>query len=63
MVAIREASKHDWETVWEIFRTVVAAGDTYVFAPETPREEALTYWFQPGTRTYVAESEGRVVGT
>jgi ribosomal protein S18 acetylase RimI-like enzyme len=63
MVAIREASKHDCDTVWEIFRTVVAAGDTYVFAPETPREEALTYWFQPATRTYVAESEGRVVGT
>ena len=63
MVAIREASEHDRDAVWEIFRTVVAAGDTYVFDPEIPREEALAYWFHPGTRTYVAESEGRVVGT
>ena len=63
MVAIREASKHDRDAVWEIFRTVVAAGDTYVFDLEIPREEALAYWFHPGTRTYVAESEGRVVGT
>jgi ribosomal protein S18 acetylase RimI-like enzyme len=63
MVAIREASRQDRDAVWEIFRTVVAAGDTYVFDPEIPREEALAYWFHPGTRTYVAESEGRVVGT
>ena len=62
MVAIREALEHDRDAVWEIFRTVVAAGDTYVFDLEIPREEALAYWFHPGTRTYVAESEGRVVG-
>jgi L-amino acid N-acyltransferase YncA len=63
MVTIREASGHDREAVWEIFRAVVAAGDSYVFDPEIPREEAFAYWFHLGTRTYVAESEGRVVGT
>jgi GNAT superfamily N-acetyltransferase len=63
MVAIREASGNDRDAVWEIFRAVVAAGDTYVFDPEIPREEAIAYWFKPGTRTYVAECEGRVVGT
>ena len=63
MVAIREASGHDRDAVWEIFRAVVAAGDTYVFDPEIRREEAYAYWFHRGTRTYVAESEGRVVGT
>jgi L-amino acid N-acyltransferase YncA len=35
----------------------------YVFDPLTPREEALAYWFQPGTRTYVAERDGQIVGT
>jgi ribosomal protein S18 acetylase RimI-like enzyme len=63
MVAIRAASGQDRDAVWEIFRAVVAGGDTYVFDPEIPREQALAYWFHPGTRTYVAESEGRVVGT
>jgi ribosomal protein S18 acetylase RimI-like enzyme len=63
MVAIREASRHDRDAVWEILRAVVAAGDTYVFDPEIPREEALAYWFHPGTRIYVAESEGRILGT
>jgi L-amino acid N-acyltransferase YncA len=63
MVAIRQASARDRDAVWEIFRAVVATGDTYVFDPEIPLEEALAYWFHPGTRTYVAESDGRVVGT
>ena len=63
MITIREASEHDRDAVWEIFHAVVAPGDTYVFDPDIPREDALAYWFQPGTITYVAESDGRVVGT
>jgi ribosomal protein S18 acetylase RimI-like enzyme len=63
MLTIREASDPDRDAVWEIFHAVIAGGDTYVFAPETPRDDALAYWFQPGTRSYVAESGGRVVGT
>jgi L-amino acid N-acyltransferase YncA len=63
MLAIREASTHDNDPIWEIFRAVVATGDSYAFDPEIPREEGLAYWFHSGTRTYVAESEGRVVGT
>jgi ribosomal protein S18 acetylase RimI-like enzyme len=63
MIVIREASGHDQDAVWEIFHAVVAGGDTYVFDPQTPRDEALDYWFHHGTCTYVAESGGRVVGT
>lgn len=63
MVTIREASDHDRDAVWEIFRAVVADGDTYAFEPDTPRDEALAYWFQPGARTYVAEDAGPIVGT
>ena len=63
LISIREATEQDREAVWEIFHAVVAGGDTYVFEPETPREEAFDYWFHRGTRTYVAEGVGRVVGT
>jgi L-amino acid N-acyltransferase YncA len=63
MVIIREATDRDRDAVWEIFHAVVAGGDTYVFDPETPREEALAYWFAGGVRTYVAERDGRVAGT
>ena len=63
MLTIREADNQDADAIWQIFRAVVAGGDTYVFAPDTPREEALAYWFTPTTRTYVAVIASRVVGT
>jgi L-amino acid N-acyltransferase YncA len=63
MLTIREASNDDADAIWEIFRAVVAPGDTYVFEPDTPRDEALAYWFTPTTRTYVIESNSNVVGT
>jgi L-amino acid N-acyltransferase YncA len=59
----REALEPDRDAVWRIFHAVVADGDTYVFDPETPRDEALAYWFHPTVRTYVAENDGQVVGT
>ena len=30
--------------MWRIFHEVVAAGTTYVFAPDTSREDALAYF-------------------
>jgi L-amino acid N-acyltransferase YncA len=63
MVEIRAATAADRDAIWSIFREVVAARDTYAFDPEISRQDALTYWFQANTRTYVAESSGRVVGT
>jgi L-amino acid N-acyltransferase YncA len=63
MLMIRQASDEDADAIWGIFHTVVAHGDTYVFEPDTPRQEALAYWFTPTTRTYVAESNSIVVGT
>lgn len=48
--------------MWPIFQAVVATGTTYVFAPETPRDEACAYWFGPGIRCFVAEDAGRIVG-
>jgi L-amino acid N-acyltransferase YncA len=63
MVTIRPASDRDRDAVWSIFHAVIAEGDTYVFDPATPRDEALAYWFQAGAQSYVAELEGRVVGS
>ncbi len=59
---IRPASESDGEAIWAIFHAVVAAGDTYTFAPDTPREEALAYWFQRRARIFVAESASRILG-
>ena len=52
---IRPATEADRDAIWNIFREVVAAGDTYALDPNISREDALAYWFAPGTHTYVAE--------
>jgi len=55
MLNIRQATDTDRDAIWKIFHEVVSAGDTYVFDPNTSREEALGYWFRADTHTYVAE--------
>ena len=62
-LTIRPAEDRDRGRVWEIFRATVAPGDSFVYDPKTPREEAMASWFAPGTRTYVAEKDGEVVGS
>jgi L-amino acid N-acyltransferase YncA len=62
-VELRPATAADGDAIWDIFHAVVARGDTYVFAPDTPRAEALAYWLNPSARCFVAESAGRIVGT
>lgn len=57
---IRLATERDRAAIFEIFREVVAAGDTYALDPNISREDALAYWFAPATHTYVAE--GNVLG-
>ena len=63
MMKIRTATESDHDAVWNIFQEIVAAGDTYAFDPKMSRQEALAYWFRADTHTYVAEKDGRVVGT
>jgi len=48
--------------MWRIFQAVVAGGDTYVFAADTPRADALEYFTGSGITSRVAEWDGRVVG-
>ena len=60
---IRAVTNADHDAIWKIFHEIVSAGDTYALDPKMSREEALAYWFRADTRTYVAEKNGRVVGT
>jgi L-amino acid N-acyltransferase YncA len=60
---IRPATNADYDAIWNIFHEIIAAGDTYAFDPQMPREEALAYWFRADTHTYIAERNGGVVGT
>ena len=63
MPDIRAATDTDKPEIWKIINAVISRGDTYVFEPETPRDEMLDYWFAPEKHVYVAEEEGKIVGT
>lgn len=60
---IRAANPADREPVWEIFRRVIADGDTYVFDPSTPKQDLEKHWFANYMQTFVLEREQQVVGT
>lgn len=62
-LCIREAKISDFERIWPIFRTIVAAGDTYGFTPDTSEEEARRLWMHLPRKTFVAERDGKVLGT
>ena len=55
MLNIRDATDSDLDPIWEIFREVITAGETYPLDPNTSREDALAYWYQRDAHVYVAE--------
>jgi L-amino acid N-acyltransferase YncA len=61
-MTIRPATPSDCDAIWRIFRAVVASGTTYVFTPDTSRDEALSYFMGPGIATWVVEDGADVVG-
>jgi len=54
MLEIRKASEEDKAPVWEIIKSVISTGDTYVFYPDTSAEKMLAYWFAADKHTFVA---------
>ncbi|MBE0532142.1 MAG: GNAT family N-acetyltransferase [Rhodospirillales bacterium] len=60
---IRLARPEDAEPIWDTLRPTLRAGETYAVSPDLTREEALAYWFSPAHEVFVAEEEGRVLGT
>ena len=61
---IREYIDSDWDTIWPIFREVVAARDTYVYDPAWSSDEARNVWIEaPPGRTVVATDGERILGT
>ena len=63
MFEIRKASKADEPRIWEIIKSVISSGDTYVFAPDSSEEKMLAFWCGADKKTYVALLENKIVGT
>ncbi len=61
-LVIREIQAAEFEAVWPLFHSVIAAGDTYSYPPDMRFEEARALWTTPPSRTFVAERDGRVIG-
>ncbi|CNE24844.1 N-acetyltransferase [Yersinia kristensenii] len=59
---IRIATTADFAEIWPLFQSVISSGDTYVFTPDTPEQDAYDYWFGKGVRCWVALHEGQIVG-
>ena len=62
-LTIRAATDSDRDAIWDIFRATIAPGNAFVYAPDTSREEAQVYWFSAGTDAFVAEQDGKVIGS
>jgi len=61
-----QAGPGRWPEIWEIFRSVVASGDTYPYPPDIAEDTAFDLWMRlDGGReaTYVAIQDGVVVAT
>jgi L-amino acid N-acyltransferase YncA len=63
MLKIRPALTTDFPAIWSIFQPIVAAGDTFAYGPETTTEEARRIWMNSPAEPFVAEEDGRMVGT
>jgi ribosomal protein S18 acetylase RimI-like enzyme len=62
-LTIRLAETSDREAIWSILEPVIRAGETYTFARDMSRDDALAYWISPQHEVFVAVEDGAVVGT
>ena len=60
---IRPATPADHDAIWTILEPVYRAGDTYCIPPDISRDAALADWFAAPFSVFVAEIDGRVLGT
>ena len=60
---IRPATTADTPAIWALVEPTVRAGETFALPPDMSEADAITYWTGPGRAVFVAEADGRVVGT
>jgi L-amino acid N-acyltransferase YncA len=60
---IRHARQDDLDAIWQILEPTIRAGETYALPTDMSKAEAIAYWTGPDRETFVAEEEGRIIGT
>ncbi len=60
---IRTATQDDRAAIWRILEPTVRAGETYTLPRDMSEADALVEWFAADREAFVAEAEGRILGT
>lgn len=60
---IRPATEADWPSILPIVQPVLAAGETYAIDRDLSDGAVHAYWMMPAHDVFVAELDGRIVGT
>jgi ribosomal protein S18 acetylase RimI-like enzyme len=60
---IRPADPNDAAAIWCVIGPTVRAGETYALDRDISEADALAYWLGADRSTFVAEDDGRIVGT
>jgi hypothetical protein len=60
---IRLAGSDDASAIWAILEPMIRGGGVYTLPRNMTQEEALEYWAGCDRETFVAEEEGRILGT
>jgi ribosomal protein S18 acetylase RimI-like enzyme len=62
-LTIRPAAPGDATALAGLILPVFRAGETYTIARDIPEDEAVAYWTAPDKTVFLAEAEGRALGT
>ena len=63
-ISIRPFEKKDWDVLWSIIAPIFHAGETYMFSPDTNKEEAYKLWIDTPMETFVAtDINNNILGT
>jgi RimJ/RimL family protein N-acetyltransferase len=64
MTEIRPFHSADWPALWPILQTIVRAGDTYSFSPQSTEAEMHRAWIEVPAATFIAcAPDGRLLGS
>ena len=60
---IRPALPSDSAGIWKVLEPVIRAGETWALARDLSESEARAYWMADDREAFVAEEEGKILGT
>lgn len=60
---IRPAETNDAPAIWSVLEPMIRAGETYALPRDLSKADAIAYWMGPDRKCFVAEEDGRIVGT